>query len=77
MASPGKNARGSKTVAEFCRDYHISRRTFEHWVKKGIGPAITQPAGRFGRIVVSEQAERDWLGKHTALANAITTAPAE
>jgi predicted site-specific integrase-resolvase len=74
MASTEKLKRASKSVREFCQSYHISRRTFEHWQKKGIGPAITQPAGRNGRIVISEQAERDWLGKHTALTNAITTA---
>jgi hypothetical protein len=73
MPRTDKLARASKSVAQFCADYHITRRTFEHWVAKGIGPAITQPAGRFGRIVISEQAERDWLAKHTAITNAITT----
>jgi hypothetical protein len=74
MVGTKKLERANKSVRQFCEAYHISRRTFEVWVKKGIGPAITQPAGRNGRIVISEQAERDWLSKHTALANAITTA---
>jgi len=74
MASTEKLKRASKSVREFCQSYHISRRTFEHWQKKGIGPAITQPAGRYGRIVISEQAERDWLSKHTTLAAVIEAA---
>jgi hypothetical protein len=68
MASPGKNARASKSVAQFCDSYGITRRTLEHWIAKGIGPAILQPAGRYGRIVITQEAEDAWKAKHTKLA---------
>ena len=74
MASPGKTTRASKSVAEFCAAYHITRRTFEHWVQKGIGPAITQPAGRYGRIVITAESEDAWKAKHTAIAATISAA---
>jgi len=74
MASPGKIARASKSVAQFCADYHITRRTFEHWVARGIGPTILQPAGRYGRIVITAEAEEQWKSRHSTIANAITTA---
>jgi hypothetical protein len=74
MATAEKLKRSSKSVREFCNAYHITRRTFEHWVKKGIGPAITQPAGRNGRVVITAESEDDWKRKHTALAATITAA---
>ena len=74
MASPGKTTRASKSVQEFCRDFHISRRTFEHWQKRGIGPAITQPAGRYGRIVITAESEDAWKAKYTTIAATIAAA---
>ena len=74
MASTKKLERASKSVAQFCADYHVSRRTFEHWVKRGIGPAILQPAGRYGRIVITAEAEREWLSRHSTIAATISAA---
>jgi len=74
MPRTDKLARASKSVAQFCADYHITRRTFEHWVARGIGPAITQPAGRYGRIVITQESEDAWKAKHTAIAATISAA---
>jgi hypothetical protein len=66
--------RAGRTVTEWCYDYHITRRTFEHWQKKGIGPAITQPAGPNGRIIITDESDAEWKRKHTALAAVIENA---
>jgi hypothetical protein len=76
MAPTEKLKRASKSVSEFCAAYHITRRTFEHWVKKGIGPAVTQPAGRNGRIIITAEAEDAWKRAHTALVPVIENAGA-
>jgi len=69
-----KLSRAGKTMAEFARSYNVTRRTLEVWIKDGRGPAITQPGGKFGRITITEQSEREWLAKHTKLAAAIAAA---
>lgn len=74
MASTKKLERASKSVAQFCADYHITRRTFEHWVARGIGPTILQPAGRYGRIVITAEAEEQWKARFSALAATISAA---
>jgi hypothetical protein len=73
--------RAGKTVSEFCAAYHITRRTFELWQRKGIGPQVVQPAAN-GRIIITEQAEAKWVRKrerkherkHTALAAVVANA---
>jgi predicted site-specific integrase-resolvase len=59
--------RAGFSPAEFCERYGISRKTFERWRRLGLGPAEVQliPGGR---IFISEQAEKDWLAKRTAMA---------
>ena len=78
MARPEVTSRklghAGKTMAEFARSYNVTRRTLEVWIKDGRGPAITQPGGKFGRITITEQSEREWLARHTKLATAITAA---
>ena len=74
MASTKKLERASKSVAQFCADYHITRRTFEHWIARGIGPTILLPAGRYGRIVITAESEDAWKAKHTAIAATISAA---
>jgi hypothetical protein len=74
MPRTDKLARASKTVAQFCADYHITRRTFEHWIARGIGPTILQPGGFRGRIVITAEAEEAWKRAHTAISAAIDTA---
>jgi hypothetical protein len=54
---------------QFCQRYGISRSTFEDWRRRGVGPAELQPLGRGGRIIITEQAEADWLAKRTAFAS--------
>jgi predicted site-specific integrase-resolvase len=65
--------RASKSISEFCRSHGISRATFDNWRKAGLAPATTQVIPK-GRVLISEEAERAWLARHTAIANAITTA---
>jgi hypothetical protein len=74
MPRTDKLARASKSVAQFCADYHITRRTFEHWVARGIGPTILQPAGRYGRIVITAEAEAEWKSRHSTIAATISAA---
>jgi hypothetical protein len=59
--------RGSKSVAEFCETHGISRSTYEAWRRLGVGPREIQPVPG-GRILISEQAELEWLAKRAALA---------
>jgi hypothetical protein len=59
-----------KTIAQFCRDYDIGRATFFKWRQQGLGPAIMQPAGPRGRVVITPEAEAAWKVRHTALAPA-------
>jgi hypothetical protein len=66
--------RAGKTVAEFCASYTISRRTFDNWKRKGIAPAVTQPAGPGGRQVITTEAEAEWKRRFTALVAAIEAA---
>jgi hypothetical protein len=59
--------RAGKSVAEFCEGLGISRSTYESWRRLGVGPAEIQPVAN-GRIIISEQAEQEWLAKRAALA---------
>jgi hypothetical protein len=65
--------RASKSIAEFCREHGISRGTFANWRRAGIAPATVQPIAR-GRVLISEQAERDWLTRYATLAEAVAAA---
>jgi hypothetical protein len=62
--------RRGKSPAEFCATWNVSRSTFEEWKRRGIGPALIQPI-KGGRIIISEDAEREWAAKATTLAAAI------
>jgi hypothetical protein len=64
---PAPIARAGVSPAEFCERYGISRKTFERWRRLGLGPAEVQPIPG-GRIFISEQAEKEWLARHTAMA---------
>jgi hypothetical protein len=66
--------RAGKSIAEFCRSYGISRSTWNNWQKKGIGPAVTQPAGPRGRVLITEEAEAEWKRRYTTLAAVIEAA---
>jgi hypothetical protein len=46
-----------KTDREFCVDYNIANRTFYRWKQAGIAPAVTQPAGPGGRVILTREAE--------------------
>jgi hypothetical protein len=59
--------RRGKSPAEFCATYGISRSTYEEWQRRGIGPAVLQPIPG-GRVIITDQAEADWLAKRTAFA---------
>jgi len=52
--------RGSKSINEFCASHGISRKTFDNWVKAGKGPRLLRPVPG-GRILITDDAERDWL----------------
>jgi hypothetical protein len=60
-----RGPRLGKSPAQFCEAYGISRSTFEEWRRRGLGPAELQPIPG-GRIIISEQAEREWLAKRIA-----------
>jgi hypothetical protein len=63
-----------KTISEFCLAYRISRRTFENWRKRGIGPAVTQPAGPGGWGFITLENELAWVRAHSSVAAAIQAA---
>jgi hypothetical protein len=63
---PPTQERASKSIAEFCRDYGISRGTFARWQQTGVGPAVTRPVPG-GRVLITSEAEAAWKGAHTAL----------
>jgi hypothetical protein len=71
-----------KTPAQFCRDWGISRRCFDKWKVKGVGPRVFQPGGPGGWQVILPEDEQAWLKGRpgnaitTAAGNAITTAAA-
>jgi hypothetical protein len=65
--------RTGKSVGEFCVAIGISRSTFETWRRRGLGPAELQPIAG-GRIVITEEAERAWREKFTALAAVVDAA---
>jgi hypothetical protein len=65
IARAPREPRLGKSPAQFCEAYGISRSTFEAWRRAGLGPAELQPI-RGGRIIISEQAEREWLAKRIA-----------
>jgi hypothetical protein len=62
------------TVDEFCQRYGLARRTFEKWRAKGIAPAVLQPAGPHGWLLITSEAEDAWKAKHTKLAAIIEAA---
>jgi hypothetical protein len=66
--------RGGKSIREFCVSYGIGRSTFNNWQRKGIGPAVTQPAGPGGRALITIESENEWKRKFTALAATIEAA---
>jgi hypothetical protein len=63
--------RASKSIREFCTTYGISRSTYFKWHKAGLGPAVTQPAGPRGRVLITPESEQAWKARHTALAAVI------
>ena len=76
MARPEITGRASlnrkgKSPAEWCRQYGISRSTFNNWKRKNIGPAVTQPAGPGGKQIITDESDADWRRAHTALAAVI------
>jgi hypothetical protein len=73
VASRAPIKRAGKSIAEFCRSYDISQSTFHNWRKLGLAPAVTQVISH-GRALISEESEREWLARHTTIADAITTA---
>jgi hypothetical protein len=70
----GPALRAGKTIAEFCRAYGFSRRTFDNWRKKGIGPAVTQPAGPGGWGLITPENEDAWLRAHSRVTAVIEAA---
>jgi hypothetical protein len=59
--------RGGLSPGEFCAKYSVSRSTLESWRRKGLAPREVQPI-KGGRILITSEAEAEWLQKHTALA---------
>jgi hypothetical protein len=74
MAKTSQVPRAGKSIPEFCEAYGISPRTFENWRRKGIGPAVIQPAGPGGRGFISPEAEAAWKRAASGLAAAVESA---
>jgi transposase-like protein len=70
LAAGRKIQRAGKSISEFCRDYDIGRATFYLWRKQGLAPAVLQPGGRGGRVIITPESEDAWKARHTALAAA-------
>jgi len=64
-------ARAGKSIREFCAAYNVSRGTFYAWQKAGVGPALLQPSGPRGRVIIPTESEIAWRERHTALAAVI------
>jgi hypothetical protein len=60
IRAPPPIRRRGKTPIEFCQTWGISLSTFEVWQRKGIGPRVTQPAGRGGHRLITEEEEDRW-----------------
>jgi hypothetical protein len=73
-AAGRKVNRAGKTIAEFCSDWDIGRATFYLWKKQGLAPAVTQPAGPGGRVIITPESEAQWKARHTARTTAIDAA---
>jgi hypothetical protein len=67
-------ARAGKSIVEFCQAWGISRRTYDNWQRKGLGPAVVQPGGPGGRAIITPQSEEAWARRHTAIAGIIEAA---
>jgi hypothetical protein len=65
-----KTDRAGKSITEFCRDWDIGRATFYLWRKRGLAPAVVQPAGPRGRALITAEAEQVWAARHTSSAAA-------
>jgi hypothetical protein len=84
MARPDRSGRrlptgrkvnyAGKTISQFCRDWDIGRATFYLWKKQGLAPAVTQPAGPRGRVIITPESEEAWKRAHTSLAGVIAAA---
>ena len=49
------------SVDEFCKLHSISRPTFFNYLHRGVGPAIRQPGGPGGRILITREARDKWM----------------
>jgi len=58
-------ARAGLTIDEFCKRYSIGRATFYSWQKAGVGPALLQPSGPRGRVIIPIESEIAWRERHT------------
>jgi hypothetical protein len=66
IRSPPQVKRRGKTPGEFCIAWGISLSTFENWQRKGIGPRVTQPAGRGGHRLITDEDEVSWAQQAAA-----------
>jgi hypothetical protein len=66
--------RAGLSIAEFCRLYGVAPRTFYNWRKRGVAPAVTQPAGPGGKVIITDEAQQAWRRAHTGLAAVIEIA---
>ena len=62
-----------KSVAEFCRDWGISRSTFNNWDARGVGPVTVQPVPR-GRKIITPENEDAFARRHARRAGELVAA---
>jgi hypothetical protein len=65
--------RAGRSIQEFCNSWGVSRATFDNWRRRGLAPKLVQPIPR-GRVLITQEAESEWVARHASLATAITTA---
>lgn len=65
QARPRATPALGKTPAQFRTDWGIARSTWDDWKRRGLAPAVTQPAGPGGRQIITAENEMEWARRHT------------
>jgi hypothetical protein len=70
-----KNPTSGKTIEQWCDSYGWSRATWNRAQDAGTGPAIIQPSGPGGRVIVTPESEAEWIRRHTRRPETKAVAP--